>query len=84
MKRTIQHSIVVVLAVLMGAASAIRAQVPESAYMMRLPNNWTVTEDLDHNALLISLQGIANKSAARLYFLYPEDWAFQFTEPVYE
>jgi hypothetical protein len=84
MKRTLHHSILAVIAVLVGVVSTVSAQVPESAYMMRLPNNWTVTEDLDHNSLLISLQGIANKSAARLYFLYPEDWPFQFTEPVYE
>ncbi|MFC2085799.1 GxGYxYP domain-containing protein [Bacteroidota bacterium] len=84
MKRIIQHSVVALLAILVGAASTSRAQVPKSAYMMRLPNNWTVTEDLDHNALLISLQGIANKSAARLYFIYPDDWPFQFTVPVYE
>jgi hypothetical protein len=65
-------------------SSAAEAQVPKSAYMMRLPNNWTVKDSLDHNALLISLQGIANKSAPRLYFVYPHDWPFTFTGPVYD
>jgi hypothetical protein len=69
---------------LIGFASQAAAQVPKSAYMMRLPNNWTVDEDLDYNTLMISLQGIANKSAPRLYFIYPDDWPFTFTELVYD
>jgi len=74
----------VIAAAFVGAFSTSSAQAPESAYMMRLPNNWLVAEDLDDNTLMISLQGIANKQGPKLYFVYPEDWPFKFTEPVYD
>lgn len=54
------------------------------AYMMRLESHWTVTDDLDMNAFLISLQGLANTDAPRLYFVYPEDWEFGFTDDLFE
>ncbi|MCF7761515.1 MAG: hypothetical protein K9M98_13535, partial [Cephaloticoccus sp.] len=56
----------------------------KEAYVMRLENHWTVADDLEQNALLISLQGLANTDAPRLYFLYPEDWEFRFSQPVYD
>ncbi len=57
---------------------------PRDASMMRLEGDWRIEGDLPRKALLISLQGIANKEAPRLYFVYPPDWAYTFTEPVYE
>lgn len=56
----------------------------KQAYMMRLENHWTVDEDLDQNAFLISLQGLANTDAPRLYFVYPEDWEFGFTDDLFQ
>ena len=56
----------------------------KQAYMMRLENHWTVADDLDQNAFLISLQGLANTDAPRLYLVYPEDWEFGFTGDLYE
>ena len=53
-------------------------------YMMRLSENWEIQGDLPSHALLISLQGIANIEAPRLYFLYPEKWDFNFTPPLLE
>ena len=32
--------------------------------------------------MLITLQGIANQGTPRLYFLFPEDWDFKFSEPL--
>jgi len=55
-----------------------------SAYMMRLEDNWEIGGKLTVNAFLISLQGIANLSAARLYFVYPEKWDFLYTPSVLE
>ncbi len=55
----------------------------KDAYVMRLENHWTVAGDLDRNAFLISLQGLANTDAPRLYFIYPKDWAFRFTPSLY-
>ncbi len=56
----------------------------KDAYVMRLENHWTVAGDLDQNAFLISLQGLANTAAPRLYFIYPKDWAFKFTPGLYQ
>ena len=36
------------------------------------------------HALLISLQGVANVDKPRLYFLYPENWDFNFSGPLME
>jgi hypothetical protein len=51
---------------------------------MKLSNDWTISGDLPDHALLVSLQGIANKQAPNLYFEYPEEWTFKFTTPVLE
>jgi hypothetical protein len=56
----------------------------KQAYVMRLENHWTVADDLDRNAFLISLQGLANTDAPRLYLIYPEDWEFGFTGDLYD
>ncbi len=56
----------------------------KEAWMMQLKDNWDVAGGLDENALLISLQGLANTDAPRLYFLYPEKWEFRFTPGVYD
>ncbi len=56
----------------------------KDAYVMHLENHWTVADDLDRNAFLISLQGLANTDAPRLYFVYPDDWVFRFTPDLYQ
>jgi hypothetical protein len=53
-----------------------------SAYMMRLEDNWEIGGKLPVNAFLISLQGLANADAPRLYFVYPEKWDFLYTPSV--
>lgn len=57
---------------------------PRDASMMRLDGNWRMDGDLPRKALLISLQGVANLEDPQLYFIYPPDWAYTFTESVYE
>lgn len=54
------------------------------AYMMRLADNWAIDGKLPVQAMLISLQGIANGAGPRLYFVYPEKWDFLFTPSVME
>ena len=54
------------------------------AYLMDLEDDWLVQGDLQRQALLISLQGIVNRDAANLYFVYPETWQFTYTERLYE
>lgn len=60
-----------------------RASV-HSAYMMKLADNWAIDGKLPVQAMLISLQGIANRGGPRLYFVYPEKWDFLFTPSVLE
>ncbi|OQX83262.1 hypothetical protein B6D60_10750 [candidate division KSB1 bacterium 4484_87] len=54
----------------------------ENMYVMSLGKNWEIEGDLPTHAMLVSLQGIANTDAPRLYFLYPEDWDFKFSAPL--
>ncbi len=54
------------------------------AYVMNLEDNWEVKGDLQRQALLISLQGLANRNAANLYFIYPESWQFTYTQRLYD
>ncbi len=53
------------------------------AYYMTLADNWEINGLLPQNALLISLQGLANTGQANLYFIYPKDWDFRFTPGVF-
>ncbi len=54
------------------------------AYMMKLADSWAIDGKLPVQAMLISLQGIANIGAPRLYFVYPEKWDYLFTPSVLE
>jgi len=49
---------------------------------MELNPGWQIDGALPTKALLISLQGVANQGAPRLYFVYPPDWTYPFTAPV--
>jgi len=53
-----------------------------SASMMRIEDNWEIDGKLPVNAFLISLQGLANEGAPRLYFVYPDKWDFLYTPTV--
>ncbi|MFZ5515934.1 MAG: GxGYxYP domain-containing protein [Candidatus Zhuqueibacterota bacterium] len=63
-------------------ASSLHAQHSEPMYVMKLTNNWEIQGDLPTQALLISLQGVANIGAPRLYFLYAQGWDYNFCEPI--
>ncbi len=54
------------------------------AYVMKLADEWEVAGGLDRNALLISLQGNANRSGPKLYFIYPENWPFVYTASLFD
>lgn len=81
----------VLLAALLVSSSAFAQDAapsaeppPRDATVMRLSDDWTLTGDLPVHAMLISLQGIANRDAPRLYFIYPPNWTFTFTESVHD
>lgn len=54
------------------------------AYYMKLQDNWQIDGLLPDNAFLISLQGIANTKRPNLYFVYPDNYDYQFTPAVYD
>lgn len=56
----------------------------KEAYTITLEDNWEIRGRLDVQAMLISLQGVVNKSGPRMYILYPQDWPFTYVNSVYE
>lgn len=49
------------------------------AYMMKMTDNWSIDGDLPVQAALITLQGVVNRQAPLLYFVYGPEWDFRFT-----
>lgn len=56
----------------------------QTAYFMKLQDGWEVKSSLAENAFLISLQGIANTDSAHLYFIYPDDYDYNFTDKLFD
>ena len=47
-------------------------------WVIRLKDDFTIPGDLSNNAMMISLQGLANKTGPLVYLLYPADWPFNY------
>ncbi len=76
--------VLILIALITIPAQAQEAEPPaREASLMRLSENWSMDGDLPEHSLLISLQGIANQGNPNLYFIYPPNWTFTFTEAVY-
>ena len=58
------------------------AAAPASATLVPLTGNWRIDGDLPVHALLISLQGLANRDQPRLYLEYPVDWQWEIVRPL--
>jgi hypothetical protein len=56
----------------------------KEAYFMRIEDDWRIQGKLPVQAFLISLQGLANTDAPRLYFIYPDTWPFTYTRSVFD
>ena len=56
----------------------------KEAYVMHLQDDWRLDGKLPEQAFLISLQGVVNKEAPRLYFIYPESWPFTYPPAVFD
>lgn len=67
-----------------GTTYLFRRAGTQSAWYMRLGENWEMDGDLSRHAMLISLQALANRKSPRLYFVYPPQWDFKFTPAVLE
>jgi hypothetical protein len=53
-------------------------------YVVRLNDDFTIPGGLPLNAMMISLQGIANKTGPLVYLLYPNDWPFTYVNSVFD
>jgi hypothetical protein len=62
----------------------LKREGTKDAFVITLEDNWDIRGKLDVQAMLISLQGIVNKSGPRMYILYPENWPFTYVRSVYE
>lgn len=55
---------------------------PAHATLVPLSADWRLAGDLPAHALLISLQGLANRAEPRLYLEYPRDWQWEIVHPL--
>ncbi len=62
----------------------VSAAPAASAYFMRWDGDWRVAGGLPEKALLLSVQGLANRTAPRLYIVHPRDYQWEITEPLFE
>ena len=51
---------------------------------MRFDGDWNTAGGMPEKAMLISLQGLANRDEARLYIVHPPDFQWEITEPLYD
>ncbi|SEM76431.1 GxGYxY sequence motif-containing protein [bacterium A37T11] len=49
----------------------------KTAYVHQMTNNWKLDGGVPENAFFVSLQGLVNRSEARLYLDYPKDWEYK-------
>lgn len=52
------------------------------AWVGYLSDDWNVRGSLDVQALLLSIQGLVNRNDPNLYFVYPDDWDYRFTDEI--
>ena len=76
--------------VLLSITSALSAQpaprqverAPATATVIPLSENWRLDGDVPVHALLLSLQGLANRDHPRLYLEYPRNWQWEIVHPL--
>ncbi len=57
-------------------------RAPATATLIPLSENWRLDGDVPVHALLISLQGLANRDEPRLYLEYPKNWQWEIVHPL--
>lgn len=72
------------LALILSATSVLAADAARSASYMRWNGDWQVASGLPEKVLLLSLQGLANRTAPQLYIVHPRDFQWEITEPLFE
>ncbi|MDI1336865.1 MAG: GxGYxYP family putative glycoside hydrolase [Lacunisphaera sp.] len=63
-------------------APAKVAHAPATATLIPLSENWRLDGDIPVHALLISLQGLANRDEPRVYLEYPKSWQWEIVRPL--
>ncbi|MEO7599662.1 MAG: GxGYxYP domain-containing protein [Opitutus sp.] len=58
------------------------AHAPERATLIPLSENWRMEGDVPVHALLISLQGLANRTEPHVYLEYPKSWQWEIVHPL--
>ena len=66
------------------AISGAQAGKNQEAWVMNFDGDWQVASGLPEKAMLVSLQGLANRDAPQLYIVHPPDFQWEITGPVYE
>jgi hypothetical protein len=54
-----------------------------NAYFMKMNDNWEIDGKLPEQASLISLQGLVNEEKPNLYFIYGDQWPFNYTPELF-
>ena len=76
--------ILVLLGVVFISAGLAAQPAPRAAWVMRFDGDWLVAKGMPEKALLVSLQGLANRTAPQLYIVHPKDFQWEITEPLFE
>ncbi len=66
------------------ALAAPDAPAARTAAVMRFDLDWRVAGGLPEKALVVSLQGLANRTAPRLYVVHPPEFQWEITGPLFE
>ena len=80
---TLRHALLTTLLLATLSCSLFAGQTRQ-AYVMQLPDNWEITGQLPTHEFLVSLQGLANDGAPRLYFCYPKGYPYGYTKQLKE
>ncbi|ACB76177.1 GxGYxYP domain-containing protein [Opitutus terrae] len=75
--------ILLFLSLMLGTVTAGAAS-GRAAFFMRWDQDWRVAGGLPEKALLVSLQGLANRDEPQLYIVHPADFQWEITEPLFQ
>ena len=67
-----------------GGKAEVSHNYGVDAWFMNFDLDWRVAGGLPEKALLVSLQGLANRNAPQLYIVHPPDFQWEITGPVFE
>ena len=84
MKHHFQFLLLFTAVALTGCLADESTPPAREARVMHFDLDWNVAGGLPEKAMLVSLQGLANREAPQLYIIHPPDFQWEITEPLYE